>query len=147
MEPTLYTDDVLMTDCLSPRMNKIDTGDIIVARLPSKPQTLICKRVVGMPGDRIVYSNPFESHKHRTINVTQMLEQNDLLSAGEVTAKFKSKFNMKEVVVPLGHVWVEGDNRDNSGDSRHYGSIPQGLILSRVIARIWPPGECRTFLR
>lgn len=149
MEPTLYTNDVLMTDCLTPRLNKIDTGHIIVARLPSKPQTLICKRIVGMPGDRIIYTNPNESHKHRTINVTQMRERNEDMTAKEVnslTDRYKRKFNMKEVVVPPGHIWIEGDNLDNSGDSRYYGSIPQGLVLSRVVARIWPPGDCRLFL-
>lgn len=150
MEPTLYTDDVLMTDCITPRLNKIDTGDIIIARLPSKPQTLICKRVVGLPGDRIIWSNPNEYHKHKSINVTQLREENERITAKEaqrLADKFKVKFNMREAIVPPGHFWIEGDNSDNSGDSRHYGAIPQGLVQSRVIARIWPPGDCRLFLK
>lgn len=150
MEPTLYSNDVLMTDCVTPRLNKVDTGDIIVARLPSNPKTLICKRIVGMPGDRIVYSNPSEFTKHTTINMTQLREGDQGMTAKEaqhMTDRYKQKFNMKEAVVPLGHIWIEGDNNDNSSDSRYYGTIPQGLVVSRVIARIWPPGDCRFFLR
>lgn len=153
MEPTLYTNDVLVTDCISPRLDRIATGDIIIAKLPSNPQTLICKRVVGLPGDRLVYSKPYDydtvSHKPKTINMTQLREEDASFSneeAKDLTEKLKRTKGMKEVVVPVGHVWIEGDNHDNSGDSRYYGSIPQGLVISRVIARIWPPGDCRLFL-
>lgn len=153
MEPTLYTNDILMTDCITPRLNRITTGDIIVAVMPSNPKTLICKRILGLPGDRLVYSKPNEYdslYKHRTINVTQLMEENEEITSKQIkdlTEKCKKKWNMKEIIVPPGHVWIEGDNHDNSGDSRYYGTIPQGLVLSRVIARIWPPGDCRLFLR
>jgi len=42
------------------------------------------------------------------------------------------------IVVPDGHLWVEGDNPSNSADSRQYGAVPAGLVLGRVVARIWP---------
>lgn len=148
MEPTLYTNDILMTDCITPRLNKISSGDIVIAKLASKPRTLICKRIVGMPGDRLVYSRPYEATTTaETINLTRLREEEEISahSLKDLTVKLK-KSGMKETVVPPGHVWIEGDNHDNSGDSRHYGSIPQGLILSRVIARVWPPGDCRLFL-
>lgn len=148
MEPTLYTNDVLVTDCITPRLNKIASGDIIVAKLASNPRTLICKRIIGMPGDRLVYSKPHEQPStHKTINITRLREENVEISGRELkdlTKKCRSR-GMKEMVVPPGHVWIEGDNHDNSGDSRYYGSIPQGLVVSRVIARVWPPGDCRLF--
>lgn len=40
--------------------------------------------------------------------------------------------------VPKGHVWLEGDNRDNSTDSRDYGPVPFGLIRGRVVTKLWP---------
>lgn len=41
-------------------------------------------------------------------------------------------------VVPIGHVWLEGDNKNNSQDSRNYGPVPLGLIQSRAILKIYP---------
>ncbi|KAJ3594047.1 hypothetical protein NHX12_006379 [Muraenolepis orangiensis] len=43
------------------------------------------------------------------------------------------------VVVPLGHVWLEGDNLKNSSDSRAYGPVPYALIRGRVCMKLWPP--------
>jgi len=40
--------------------------------------------------------------------------------------------------VPQGHVWLEGDNKDNSTDSRSYGPVPYGLLRSRAVLRVWP---------
>lgn len=43
--------------------------------------------------------------------------------------------------VPAGHVWLEGDNLENSCDSRDFGPVPQGLIRGRVICKVWPPND------
>ncbi|ODM97312.1 Mitochondrial inner membrane protease subunit 1 [Orchesella cincta] len=40
--------------------------------------------------------------------------------------------------VPKGHIWIEGDNVDNSTDSRNYGPIPMGLVRGRAVVRVWP---------
>jgi signal peptidase I len=42
------------------------------------------------------------------------------------------------LIVPDGHLWLEGDNPANSTDSRHYGTVPASLVVGRVLARIWP---------
>jgi len=43
--------------------------------------------------------------------------------------------------VPAGHVWLEGDNRRNSMDSRNYGPVPLALVQSRVLCKLWPLSE------
>ncbi|XP_068627586.1 mitochondrial inner membrane protease subunit 1 [Battus philenor] len=101
MEPTLESNNILLTEHISPRMRKLRRGDIVIAISPSNPRQNICKRIIGLPGDR-------------------------------VKGYFRSQ------VVPRGHVWLEGDNSRNSSDSRFYGPIPQGLIRSRVMYRVWP---------
>ena len=42
------------------------------------------------------------------------------------------------IVVPDGHVWLQGDNESNSTDSRHYGPIPEALVTGTVFIKIWP---------
>lgn len=46
-----------------------------------------------------------------------------------------------EIIVPRGHIWIEGDNPKNSTDSRYYGPVPQALIRGRVLMKIWPIWE------
>ncbi|XP_022926356.1 mitochondrial inner membrane protease subunit 1-like isoform X2 [Cucurbita moschata] len=43
------------------------------------------------------------------------------------------------VVVPKGHVWIEGDNMYDSKDSRYFGAVPYGLLQGKVFWRLWPP--------
>lgn len=101
MEPTIHSHDILLTEHISPALHQITKGDIIIARSPTNPRQFVCKRVVGMPGDRV------SSHFIPTY-------------------------------VPKGHVWLEGDNKNNSTDSRTYGAIPQALIRSRALFKVWP---------
>ncbi|XP_049888248.1 mitochondrial inner membrane protease subunit 1 isoform X2 [Pectinophora gossypiella] len=103
MEPTLESNNILLTEHISPRLQTLRRGDIVIARSPTNPKQNICKRIVGLPGDSI-----------------------------------KSHFPRRAKIVPRGHVWLEGDNSGNSADSRVYGPVPQGLIRSRVVCRVWP---------
>lgn len=157
MEPTLYSDNILMTERISPRLNEIYRGDIIIAKNPSNPQQYICKRVIGLAGDKIVTQssfqlNPFarsgnsEATASEYTDLTGPLDvqklSDDAIDGSSMTQR---TFKSNTVVVPRGHVWLEGDNVENSSDSRHYGPIPQGLIKSRAICRLWPLSEIRLF--
>jgi len=53
MEPTLFTNNVLLTEHISPRLQKIKRGDIIVAKSPTDPRQFVCKRVTGIAGDNV----------------------------------------------------------------------------------------------
>ncbi|XP_066999564.1 mitochondrial inner membrane protease subunit 1 isoform X2 [Anabrus simplex] len=106
MEPTIFSNNVLLTEHVTPRLQKIERGDIVIAKSPSNPRQHICKRVTGLPGDKM--KNGFSYH-----------------------------------VVPRGHVWLEGDNRSNSADSRSYGPVPQGLIRGRALCKVWPLSDVR----
>lgn len=107
MEPTIHSDNILITEHFTPRFRKVDRGDIIIAKCPTNPKQYICKRVTGLPGDQV-----------------------------------RTGFISTEIV-PRGHVWLEGDNASNSFDSRAYGPVPQGLIRSRAVMKVWPlSGVC-----
>lgn len=157
MEPTLYSDNILMTERISPRLNEIYRGDIIIAKNPSNPQQHICKRVIGLPGDKIVTQSSFQlnpfarsgNSEATAAEYTDLIGNNDAMDAQKLgdshdgSSMTQRTFISNTVLVPRGHVWLEGDNVENSSDSRHYGPIPQGLIKSRAICRLWPPSEIR----
>ncbi|XP_076354086.1 mitochondrial inner membrane protease subunit 1 isoform X2 [Tachypleus tridentatus] len=53
MEPTIFSNDIILTEHITVLRQKIETGDIVVCRSPINPRQYICKRVVGLPGDKI----------------------------------------------------------------------------------------------
>ncbi|XP_037043480.1 mitochondrial inner membrane protease subunit 1 [Bradysia coprophila] len=136
MEPTLRSNNILITERISPRLQRISRNDIIIAKNPNNPKQNICKRVIGLPGDKIltpIHLNPFTNNdSNSTVDQTDDKSSTTILSS-------------KIVVVPRGHVWIEGDNSGNSSDSRFYGPIPQGLIRSRAMCRIWPLQDITIF--
>ncbi|RDX79897.1 Mitochondrial inner membrane protease subunit 1, partial [Mucuna pruriens] len=101
------TTNMFLMERISTRFGKVARGDIVVLRHPQDPRRFMTKRVVGLEGDSVTYiSNPeacgLEGDKHETI------------------------------VVPQGRVWVEGDNKYKSYDSRKFGPVPYDLIQGKI---------------
>ncbi|KAL5738374.1 hypothetical protein ACOSP7_031135 [Xanthoceras sorbifolium] len=109
MLPTLnFTGDVVLSEHLSHRFQRVAAGDLVLVRLPLDPAKIVIKRIVGMEGDTVTFFDP---------NTTALLQT---------------------LVVPKGHVWIQGDNLYASHDSRHFGPVPYGLIEGRACLRVWP---------
>ncbi|GBP43699.1 Mitochondrial inner membrane protease subunit 1 [Eumeta japonica] len=53
MEPTLESDHILLTEHITPRLQRLRRGDIVIAKSPTNPRQNICKRITGLPGDKI----------------------------------------------------------------------------------------------
>lgn len=72
MEPTLRTNDVLLTERISVRTETVRKGDIVVSKCPSDPKQHICKRVVGLPGDKlkngVIVCNVQTMNRCKTLN-------------------------------------------------------------------------------
>ncbi|KAI3457584.1 hypothetical protein Pfo_014247 [Paulownia fortunei] len=113
MLPTLnFTGDVLLVEKMSPLLGKVGPGDVVLVRSPENPRKTITKRIVGVEGDTVTFLvDPGRSDRSHSL------------------------------VVPKGHVWIQGDNIYASNDSRHLGPIPYGLILGKVFCRVWPPQD------
>lgn len=125
-----------------------ERGDVAVFRLPSDPSVNYIKRVVGLPGDRIVYDG------HRlTINGEQIPLERDRESPDhQGMAQFVEQlddrehailianpgYTMRDGVfeVPDGAYFMMGDNRDNSRDSRFIGAIPESYLVGEAVL-IW----------
>jgi signal peptidase I len=89
----------------------LTVGDVVVVEHPNRKGT-VCKRILGLPGDMVVNPPPMGRMRNK--------QHDDL------------------VIIPDGHIWIEGDNTMHSTDSRDYGPIPAALIVGRVVCRIWP---------
>jgi signal peptidase I len=86
------------------------------------------KRVVALPGEKV-------EGRGGKVLVDGMELVEPYLPAGTRTADFSA------AVVPPGTVWVMGDNRANSADSRIFGAVPQSTVVGRAFARVWPLGH------
>jgi signal peptidase I len=115
----------------------ISVGDVVVLEHPNHVGT-VCKRVLGLPGDLVLrpkedaFFRPMGA-KHR--QVIDIFQDNDREKKANNALSLMSS---SLLVVPDGHIWVEGDNSLNSADSRDYGPVPASLVLGKVWMKIWP---------
>ncbi|KII93336.1 hypothetical protein PLICRDRAFT_131001, partial [Plicaturopsis crispa FD-325 SS-3] len=109
MLPTFREGAVIIEDLLSLRLHpdRLARGDVITLYSPLAPSRIVCKRVLGLPGD-IVCVDP-------------------------IGLKAPSS---EHVVVPAGHIWISSDNLSLSRDSRVYGPVSIGLVRGRVWAQV-----------
>lgn len=131
MVPTLQKHDRVVVNKLSYRMHGIHHGDIVVFTTPpgvDRSYKDLVKRVIGLPGDVV------EGRDGHVVLNGKVLEEK-YLPNGTYTSDFGP------VTVPANSVWVMGDNRTNSEDSRVFHAIPQNTIVGRVFVRIWPPNR------
>jgi signal peptidase I len=98
--------------------------EAVLLREP-QPEEYI-KRVIGLPGDTV-------EGKNGIVYVNDQPLEEPYLPVGTRTSDFAP------TVVAPGHLWVMGDNRGNSSDSRVFGQIDQDTIVGRAILRVWPP--------
>lgn len=120
-------------------------GDVVVFTYLEQPQVRYVKRVVGLPGDQIRIINGeliINDQKLQYEQVSsdeffkEIIEQDGSLSRHLFVQKDGKSKSFGPIVVPPNEVFVLGDNRDSSDDSRYWGSVPIERIESRVVL-IW----------
>ena len=141
MEPTLRgcphcDDDRILVDKISYRLHAPHRTDIVVFHAPPslrKSDPVLVKRVIGLPGERLTLrggrvlidgrplAEPYVRHGCRTTPET----------------------SRSSWTVPSGDVFVMGDNRCNSDDSRDFGPIPESSIIGRAFVIVWPLSRLR----
>lgn len=130
MEPVLEIGDRLLVSKLSYRIGDPEPGDVVVFRTPPSMQPAqtaeLIKRVVAVGGQQV------EAVNGRLIIDGSPVDEH-YLSTEVYTRDFGP------VLVPAGYVFVMGDNRRSSQDSRVFGAIPENEIVGRAFARFWPP--------
>lgn len=126
MEPTLHHGERLLVDELTYRFRPPERGEIVVLRFPADPRMRFIKRVIGVPGDEILLQNG------RVVLNGRPLEEDYIAEPAQ--GDF-GPYN-----VPPDTVFVLGDNRNHSEDSRFapVGYVPYKLIVGRAVLRYWP---------
>lgn len=135
MAPTLKVNDRVLVNKLSYDLHDVHRGDLIVFESPpnegSQTKDLI-KRVIGLPGETV------ESQDGHILINGQVLREPYL--GPDVTTG-----PVEKITIPPDHLWVMGDNRPNSRDSRFFGAIPESLVIGRAFVRVWPVTAIRLF--
>ncbi|WP_227368425.1 signal peptidase I [Halomonas sp. M20] len=130
-------------------LDEPERGDVMVFRFPQDTSVNFIKRVVGLPGDRIRYEN-----KQLYVNgepvPKELIDANPEKAPGEklfdeqLGERLHDIYNnpldpgpqLREVIVPDGHYFMMGDNRDHSNDSRYWGFVPEENIVGKAFA-VW----------
>jgi signal peptidase I len=143
MVPTLKPGDRVLVNKLSYDFHSVRIGDIVVFRRPPADTTLgiddLIKRVVALPGQTISVSNckVFVNGKAEDQSYLPKGWQNPASEYCTVwTTSLPNPYK-----VPAGDLFVMGDNRKDSYDSRYWGPLPDSYIVGRAFVRMWPPSR------
>ena len=131
MEPTLHTNEYLLVEKISYRLHGPRRGDVVVFRYPRDEDENFIKRVIAVPGETV------EIVSGRVYIDGQPIVEPYLLQL--------PRESMPPTRIPDGKLFVLGDNRSNSNDSRSFGPVTLDQILGRVWLRYWPLDEFSLF--
>jgi signal peptidase I len=128
MEPTLMPGEILLVNKLAYQFNPIDHGDIITFHFPLEPELDYVKRVIGLPGDQVVVKD------HQVLVNGKVLVEPYISAPPDYEGSWD---------VPEEKLFVLGDNRNPSADSRVWGYVPFENVIGKAIAVYWPINRIR----
>jgi signal peptidase I len=145
MEATLFQDNRVLVNKLSYRLHPIHRGDVVVFdRVTTSGGTVahddLIKRVIGVASDSVeikqckVFVNGSE--------ISEPYLNKDQVALANMVSRCRV-VDMPKVVVPKGQLFLMGDNRPESFDSRSFGTIPKNLVVGRAFAIVWPFARIR----
>jgi signal peptidase I len=126
MQPTLYDGEYLIVNRLAYKLGSPAIGDIIVFHPPRDLSEEYIKRVIGLPGDRVVVSRG-----KVTVN-DQPLDEPYIAAPPAYNGSW---------TVPANSLFVLGDNRNNSSDSHSWGPVQMDEVIGRAVLVYWPPSR------
>lgn len=129
MEPNFYEGQFVLVNKLAYRLGTPTRGDVVVFHNPRNTNEDYIKRIIGIPGDTVEV-------REQTVFVNGLALPEDFphnaMPPGEIIGP---------IIVGENQLFVMGDNRPNSSDSRVFGPIEQDLVVGQAWLRIWPLTE------
>ncbi len=129
MEPSYQHNNRVVVSKVSYWFGDIQRGDVVVFPAPPNPNEDYIKRVIGLPGDRVSVANG-------SVFVNGVPIEEPYINAPPIS-------NLPETVVPEGMVFVMGDNRNVSSDSRSWGPLQIEDIIGKAVFVYWPLDQVR----
>lgn len=126
MEPTLRSGEFVIVNKLAYKFGVPAQGDIVVFHFPRDPEQEYIKRVIGLPGDQV------------NISQGKVYVNDRLIDEPYIAAQPTYEGNW---IVPEAHLFVLGDNRNNSSDSHNWGTVPQEYVVGKAVFIYWPPEQ------
>lgn len=134
MEPTFYTGEYILTSRITYKFRHIERGDVVVFKSPKNPDIEYIKRIIGLPGDVITITDGEVRVNDSLITENYIAATTNLWDGGCVK-------NGEPYSVPNGEVFVMGDNRPRSSDSREFCSVPIQSLIGYVFFRYFPTNK------
>lgn len=138
MEPNFHENEYLIVDKVTPRFREYQRGEAIVFRYPPSERKYLIKRIIGLPGERVVIHN-------RAITIYNTKHQDGLLLNEDTYNPYLLRDEDFDVTLAPDEFYVLGDNRPLSFDSELFGPIKAKNITGRVFFRGWPIERIEVF--
>ena len=132
MLPNFQNHDYLIVDRISYSFSSPKRGDVIVLLYPKDTSQFFIKRIIGLPGETVEFS---EGH---VIIVNSQYPEGLTLNEPYLPSQVETFAASQKVTLGSGEYFVLGDNRTASSDSRVWGILPQNDIVGRVWTRVYP---------
>lgn len=132
MYPTFKDKEFLLSNLIDVRMDKYKRGDVVVFHSPTEDDKLFIKRVIGVPGDQV------EVREGSVYLNGELLDESVYLASDVVTSGGAFMLEGVGRMVPEGTIFVMGDNRPYSSDSREWGFLDKSKVVGRSMVRVFP---------
>jgi len=140
MIPTLEQGDRVVVNRLSYQFGEIDRGQVVVFAKPqgTEGENDLIKRIIGMPGETIRFVDNKVFINGLRVEEPYLFQQESTRPRLMIPGCAQEQQASDLCVIPDGHVFMMGDNRVGSADSRVFGPVPVDSIVGRAFLRVWP---------
>ncbi len=136
MMPTLKDGDKMLVNKIGYTIGEPKRFDVIVFHAPEQKDYI--KRVIGLPGDEIAYENDVLYVNGEAVEEPYLAQYKEEATELPLTEDFVLEDKIQSTIVPDDHVFVMGDNRRRSKDSRHIGAVPMEEVIGKTKFVFWP---------